>query len=100
MSFSKNFINEITRNVHTTVQAELRKSDANQMAQRIARDVLAYQAEQKKPQLPDYAVADIEAGEFTVAELFSIKAVPGAPADYNLTEFTEAQKGNLNQLAS
>ena len=53
-----------------------------------------------KLKLPDYAVTDIKAGELTVQRLFEHKILEGKPNDYNLSEFTAEQIGNLELVAS
>jgi hypothetical protein len=51
-----------------------------------------------RPALPDMARADVLAGELTVEEFFTAQVVEGSPEDYNLSEFTTAQLGNIVKL--
>lgn len=45
--------------------------------------------------LPEYAIKDVKAGDFTVAELFKHNVLAGAPGDYDLSEFTDEQRGGV-----
>lgn len=45
--------------------------------------------------LPEYAIKDVETGQFTVAELFNHNVLAGKPGDYDLSEFSEEQRGGV-----
>lgn len=45
--------------------------------------------------LPEYAIRDVKAGDFTVAYLFEKNVLAGKPGDYDLSEFSEEQRGGV-----
>jgi hypothetical protein len=47
----------------------------------------------KKEQLPAHVRADVISGELTLKAIFDAKAINGKPEDYDLSEFSAAQKG-------